>query len=136
VVEVETGESVNNMEALAQWAPFGRLRARFYLYVPNGSVDSARRLIAENNIAVSEIWTYYLIGDQMRFTMVYKAPVTERPAPRRTAPSRAAAGSRKTVRRRPATKRARKARGAQRGSRAGQRSSKKAARTTRTQKRK
>lgn len=137
VVEVETGESVNNMEALAQWAPFGRLRAPFHLYVPNGSVEVARRLITENKIAVSEIWTYYLIGDQMRFTMVYRAPVTERPATRRTAPSRAAAGSRKAaVGRRSATKTARKARGAQRGSRAGQRSSKKGTRTTRTQKRK
>ena len=141
VVEVETGESVNNMEALAQWAPYSRLRAAFYLYVPNGSVDAARRLIAENNIMVNEIWTYYLIGDQMRFTMVHKTAVAERAAPRRAAPSRTAAGPRKSVvRRSAATKTARKARGAQRGSRAGvsgQRSSKKAARTTtRTQKRK
>ncbi len=83
VVEVETAESVNNMEALAQWGPFSRLRAPFYLYIPAGSVDTARRLIADNNITVSEIWTYYLIGDQMRFTMVYRAPATARSAPRR-----------------------------------------------------
>ncbi len=138
VIEVETGESVNNMEALAEWVPYSRLRAAFYLYVPNGSVDNARRLVAENNISVSEIWTYYLIGDQMRFTMVYKAPAPERPAARR--PAAAPARPRKAPARRTATKTARKSRGiAQRASRAGvssQRSSKKAARTARTQKRK
>ncbi len=142
VVEVETGESVNNMEALAEWAPYSRLRADFYLYIPNGSVDAARRLVADNNITVSEIWTYYLIGDQMRFTMVYKAPSAERPAPRRAAaaPARAAARPRKAATRRPTAKTVRSARGAQRGGRAGtsgKRSSKKGTRTTaRTQKRK
>ena len=117
VVEVETAESVNNMEALAQWAPFGRMRAPFHLYVPNGSVETARRLIAENNITVSEIWTYYLIGDQMRFTLVYKAPAAARPAPRRAAAARsraAASTKRKAATRRPA-KTARKPRGSQRG---------------------
>jgi len=34
VVEVETGESVNHLEALAEWTNFGRLRASFHLYVP------------------------------------------------------------------------------------------------------
>ena len=36
VVEVETGESVNHLEALAQWAHFASLRAAFHLYVPAG----------------------------------------------------------------------------------------------------
>ena len=45
VVEVETGESVNHLEALAQWAHFGRLRVPFHLYVPAGMVDVARRLV-------------------------------------------------------------------------------------------
>jgi len=31
VIEVETGESVNHLEALAEWAPFGKLRAAFHL---------------------------------------------------------------------------------------------------------
>ncbi len=44
IVEVETSESVNHLEALAQWAAFGRLRAPFHLYVPAGSVDTTRRL--------------------------------------------------------------------------------------------
>ena len=30
VVEVETGESVNHLEALSQWAHFSRLRAAFF----------------------------------------------------------------------------------------------------------
>ena len=34
VVEVETGESVNHLEALAQWAHYARTRAAFHLYVP------------------------------------------------------------------------------------------------------
>lgn len=128
VVEVETAESVNNMEALAQWAPFGRLRAPFYLYIPAGSVDTARRLISDNNIAVSEIWTYYLVGDQMRFAMVYRAPAAARSAPRRPASvrPRTPAARRKTAGGRTATKAARKPRTGQRGGRA----IKKASRTT------
>ena len=38
VVEVETGESVNHLEALAEWANFAKLRAAFHLYVPAGMV--------------------------------------------------------------------------------------------------
>ncbi len=56
-VEVETSESVNHLEARAQWAHLGRARAPFHLYVPAGSVDIARRLAAENHVNVSEIWT-------------------------------------------------------------------------------
>ena len=35
IVEVETGESVNHLEALAEWAHFARTRAPFHLYVPS-----------------------------------------------------------------------------------------------------
>lgn len=149
VVEVETAESVNNMEALAEWAPFGRLRSPFYLYIPNGSVDNARRLIAENNIDVSEVWSYYLVGDQMRFAMVYKAPVTARQTPRRTTEvrTRPAAATRGKTSARGTAKAARKARGngagtsssarSGRGRASGQRSAKKASRpAARAQKRK
>jgi hypothetical protein len=76
VVEVETGESVNNLEAMAEWVRLGRLKAAFHLYVPAGSVDSARRLCQDHDIPVAEIWTFHPIGDQMRFNMVYKAPAT------------------------------------------------------------
>jgi hypothetical protein len=46
-VEVETAESVNHLEAMAQWAHLGRAKAPFHLYVPAGSVDIARRLAGE-----------------------------------------------------------------------------------------
>ena len=39
LIEVETGESVNHLEAMAQWAHFGRARAPFHLYVPASAVD-------------------------------------------------------------------------------------------------
>jgi hypothetical protein len=89
VVEVETGESVNHLEALAQWAHFARLRAPFHLYVPASMVDVARRLCEENRIHVSEIWSFHTIGDQIRFTLVNRsreaAPVVASRASRRPA---------------------------------------------------
>src|SRR5499427_1371820 len=56
IIEVETGESVNHLEALAQWAHFGRTRAAFHLYVPASAVDIARRLCFDNDVAATEIW--------------------------------------------------------------------------------
>jgi len=73
VVEVETGESVNHLEALAQWAHFARLRAMFHLYVPTGMVDVARRLCEDNQIHVGEIWSYHAIGDEVRFALVHRS---------------------------------------------------------------
>ncbi len=72
VIEVETGESVNHLEALAQWGHLGRLRAEFHLYVPAGMVDVARRLCEENRIRVNEIWSYHTVIDQVRFTLVHR----------------------------------------------------------------
>jgi hypothetical protein len=76
-VEVETAESVNHLEAMAQWAHLGRARAPFHLYVPVGCVDIARRLAAENGVNVAEIWSFHTIGDQTRFTLAHRAPVPE-----------------------------------------------------------
>ena len=73
VVEVETGESVNHLEALAEWAHFSRLRAAFHLYVPSGMVDVARRLCEDNQIHVSEIWSYFTVGEDVRFTLVHRS---------------------------------------------------------------
>lgn len=91
LIEVETGESVNHLEAMAQWAHFGRARAPFYLYVPAAAVDIARRLCTENNVTVTEVWSYHTIGDQTRFTLVAKAaqkPSAAEPArPRAAAPA-------------------------------------------------
>lgn len=72
-IEVETGESVNTLEAMSQWARFSRLRAPFMLYVPPQALDTARRLCVEHNISVSEIWTYHTALDQVRFTMVHRS---------------------------------------------------------------
>jgi hypothetical protein len=72
VIEVETGESVNHLEAMAQWAHFGKVRAPFFLYVPASAVDIARRLCIENDVDVSEIWSYHSLGDQTRFTLIAK----------------------------------------------------------------
>jgi hypothetical protein len=72
IVEIETGESVNHLEALAQWAHYGRVRAAFHLYVPAAMVDVARRLTEDNQIHVAEIWSYHVVGDEPRFTLVYR----------------------------------------------------------------
>jgi len=80
VVEVETGESINHLEAMAQWAAYGRLKVPFHLYVPIGAVDVPRRLASDHEAAVTEIWTFDNIGDQVRFTLVHKAPDPPRSA--------------------------------------------------------
>jgi hypothetical protein len=85
VVEVETAESVNHLEAMSQWAAFSRLRTPFHLYVPSSMIDVARRLLQDMQIPVSEIWAYNTIGDQLRFTLVQKSAQPElkgaKPAP-------------------------------------------------------
>jgi hypothetical protein len=73
-VEVETGESVNGLEAQSQWARFCKLKVPFYLYVPTASVDAARRLCTEHDIPVAEVWTFHTTYDQVRFTMVFRSP--------------------------------------------------------------
>ena len=90
VIEVETVESVNNLEALAEWVPFGRLKSPFHLYVPAAMVDVAKRLCTDSNIPVAEIHTYHWIGDEMRFLPVYKAPADGRARPARPRRSRPA----------------------------------------------
>jgi hypothetical protein len=103
---------VNHLEALAQWAYYSRLPVPFRLYVPAGMVDVARRLCEENQIHVSEIWSYHTVADEVRFTLVHrtKEPPPARPARR---PARVAAARRKPVRR--ALKKPRSQRTAARG---------------------
>jgi hypothetical protein len=86
VVEVETGESVNHLEALAQWAHYAKARAAFHLYVPASMVDVARRLAEDNQIHVSEIWSYHIVGDEPRFTMVHRSREVAAPQPRAPKP--------------------------------------------------
>ena len=96
VVEVETAESVNNLEAMSQWVAFGKLRAQFHLYVPASAIDSTRRLCGDLAIPVAEIWAYHSIGDQLRFTLVQKSgPGLPKgsPEPRASQPKAAVNGS-------------------------------------------
>jgi hypothetical protein len=113
VVEVETSESVNNLEAMSQWKTFSSLNVQFHLYVPVSGVDSARRLCVDHKIVTTEIWAYHAIGDQIRFTPVQRAPQTAdgkapkaaprdaaaaKPAPKTAPPARTAASRARTVR--------------------------------------
>lgn len=123
VVEVETAESVNNLEAMSQWVTFSRLRAPFHLYVPVSMIDVAKRLCSDFQVSVAEIWAYHALGDQMRFTLVQRMPqggdgkarpaaaARPRPAatPRRAAPaaSRPARPASAGAARRPAAARTR-----------------------------
>lgn len=97
IVEVETGESVHHLEAMAQWLPFGRLKVPFHLYVPVASADMAKRLAADLGAHVTELWTYHAIGDQIRLALVQKTPVpgeARRKADRERAAEKRAAAAR------------------------------------------
>jgi len=110
VVEVETGESVNHLEAMAQWANFGRLKPAFHLYVPASTVDIAKRLLVENQVNVAELWSYHTIGDQTRFTLVERA-ASRAAEPARTGRSDQAARNARTsrpARKAPASSRAKR----------------------------
>ena len=109
VIEVETGESVNHLEALAQWANLAKLKAAFHLYVPSSMVEVARRLCEDNQISVSEIWSYHTVGEDVRFTLVHRAreipapakspkarPAPKPPAPAARVKARAAVGRRRS----------------------------------------
>lgn len=110
VVEVETGESVNHLEAMAQWANMSKSRAAFHLYVPSGSYDIARRLCDDMQIACAEFWTYMLIGDQMRFTLARKIAVPEPAGRKEAAKASAKPSGRKTATKKVAARPARGAR--------------------------
>jgi hypothetical protein len=73
-VEVETGESVNPIEARAEWGVYSKLKVPLHLYVPPACVDAVKRICAEYQILVSELWTYTSSFDQVRFSMVHRAP--------------------------------------------------------------
>ena len=99
VVEVETGESVNHLEALAQWVHLAKLRAAFHLYVPAGMVDVARRLCEANHVHANEIWSYHSLGDQVRFTLVHRSrEAASRPRAAATPRSAASRNAKKPVR--------------------------------------
>jgi hypothetical protein len=98
VVEVETAESLNNLEAMSQWVTFSRLRVPFHLYVPASGVDSARRLCTDLQVQVAEMWAYHAIGDQIRFTLVTRTGPALVERPREAAPAKPAAPPRTAAR--------------------------------------
>jgi hypothetical protein len=97
VIEVETVESVNHLEALAEWVTFGRLKPSFHLYVPTSMMEVAKRLCTDHQVPVAEIHSYHLVGDELRFVPVYRAPAD----PRKTTPVVRQAESRPEPRRAP-----------------------------------
>ena len=125
VIEVETVESVNNLEALAEWVPFGRLRSAFHLYVPAAMADVAKRLCTDFNVPVAEINSYHWIGDEMRLLAVFKAPAAKGPS--NSKPVRQASAPKTSAPKKKATKPAKRAssKAAKSGSRTGRSSKRK-----------
>lgn len=117
-VEVETAESVNNLEAMSQWRTFARLRAPFHLYIPASAVDTAKRLCVNLQISVNEIWAYSWFGEQVRFALAQRSAVRKgrAPAASRTAarPKRPAVSSRTSSSRKAVGKKKRPVRAATR----------------------
>jgi hypothetical protein len=74
LIEIETGESTNNLEAMAQWTHFSRARVPFHLYVPVLAIDAARRLCEANNVMATEIWSYRPVNDQFDLVRVHFDP--------------------------------------------------------------
>jgi hypothetical protein len=70
IIEVETIESVNYLEAMAEWAHYAKAKAPFHLYVPQTLVDMARRLLETHQIEVDQLWSYAALGDQVHFWLV------------------------------------------------------------------
>jgi hypothetical protein len=74
LVEVETGESVNNLEAMAQWVHFSHARVPFHLYVPVHGYEPARRLCDSYQARVGEIWTYRPTHDGFDLVRMHNDP--------------------------------------------------------------
>jgi hypothetical protein len=145
IVEVETAESVNKVEAMSQWVAFSRARAQFHLYVPVSMIDVARQLCGDLQVTVGEVWAFHVLGDQIRFTLVQRssrAPEEKaRPAAAASrsvaAPRRAAAASRARAARPAAARTTRRAAAAphRKTTTASRPAAKKTSRTSRAQKR-
>jgi hypothetical protein len=84
LIEIETGESTNNLEALAQWQHFGRAKVPFHLYVPVLMVDAARRYCTANKVSISEIWTYRPLYDGFDLVREFHDPQAVANAPKGT----------------------------------------------------
>lgn len=74
IVEIETGESVNNLEAMHQWVPFSKTKVPFHLYVPVSGYDTAKRLLQGYQARVTEIWTYRPANDGFDLVRMHTDP--------------------------------------------------------------
>jgi hypothetical protein len=74
IVEIETGESVNNLEAMHQWVPFSKIKVPFHLYVPVPGYDTAKRLMQAYQARVTEIWTYRPANDGFDLVRMHTDP--------------------------------------------------------------
>ncbi len=99
---METGESVHQLEARAEWGVFSKLKVPFYLYIPPQSIESAKRMCEEQQFPVAEIWTYHMALDQVRFTQVYRSPNAPKPAP--SPAPKAAAKAKPAIKTKPAAR--------------------------------
>ena len=90
LVEVESGESVNNLEAMAQWVHFSRARVPFHLYVPVAAYDVARRLCEANQVRVAELWTYRSLADGFDLMRGFHDPSAASVAPSSAKPKKTA----------------------------------------------
>ena len=108
LVEVETGESVNNLEAMSQWVHFAKARVPFHLYVPVQSFEVARRLCQAYGAKISELWTYRPTHDGFDLVRMAHDPTAPGAAVVAAAAAAAAgkAGGRKPAVKPPATKKA------------------------------
>ena len=82
VVEVETAESVNHLEAKAEWLHFAKARGAFYLYVDiarfsNDSVAFARRMLDEIGVAATPGVDFDAERGSRYLRFSYAGPTTE-----------------------------------------------------------
>ena len=110
LIEVESGESVNNLEAMAQWVHFSRARVPFHLYVPVAAYDVARRLSEANQVRVAEVWTYRGVADGFDLMRVFSDPAAPSAGPKSAKSSKPAKSKARPAKptRKPAPKPARK----------------------------
>ena len=98
VIEVESAESTNKLEAMAQWVHFSRARVPFHLYVPMHVYEAARRLCAANQARVSEIWTYRPTTEGFDLVRMYAEAGARSTSPKPAAPTKPAKAPAKPAR--------------------------------------
>lgn len=65
IAEVETADSLNDMEAGQQWRAYGELGCPLFLVVPLNSVAHAQRLVIVNRVKVAGFYEYSIENGQI-----------------------------------------------------------------------